>query len=201
MADDNNTENKETFTKEDVQALLTQQQADFDAKLTGTTKKLQDEAAKSRISKDDVFKTIAERLGMDYDPNNKPDKDIFAEKLEGLTSQMKALEEKALNAEKAKTTLEKQTVIKEKASKLGFADANDALKFVDIDDTDIDKTLSDLIVSKVYLLGKKPDIGGGTPPIDANKVIALKQQHEDALKAGDVSLALRLKNKMFKVTK
>jgi len=179
MADDNNTPpqsqapagtgaDKEVFTKDDVQALLSKQQADFDTKLTDTTKKLQDEAAKSRISKDDVFKTFAEKLGMEYNPDKKPDKDVFAEKLAEIQAKQKELEDKALKAEEAKTKLEKQTVIKEKASKLGFADPADVLAFISTDAENVDEELKKLAETKAYLLGKKPDIGGGTPPPTGN---------------------------------
>ena len=61
-----------TLTEEQVKKLMAQQAADFEVKIA----KLTDEAAKSRTSKNDVLKTLAESLGMEYDPEKKPDKEL-----------------------------------------------------------------------------------------------------------------------------
>ena len=161
-------ENDETFTKEQVQELLTKQQADFDTKLSDTTKKLQDEAAKSRISKDDVLKTFAEKLGMEYNPDKKPDKDVFAEQIEVMKAKQKDLEDKYLGAEQAKTKLERQAKAKELAIEAGLKAK--AVKLMNLDAESLENEIK-RVSDEFPELKEKVNVGTGSNPADTGNSV------------------------------
>jgi len=62
----------------------------------------------------------------------------------------------------------------------------------------LDDQLKELQKSDVYLFGEPGRVGGGTnPPGGGNDPKTIDQQIEDAIKAGDTRLALKLKNQKF----
>ena len=61
----------------------------------------------------------------------------------------------------------------------------------------LDEQLKELQKSDAYLFGEPGRVGGGTNPPGGTEPKTIDQQIEDAVKAGNTGLAIRLKNEKY----
>lgn len=186
---------KETFTKEEVQALL-----DANTKeLKDHVKKLNEENKNRRLSEKELKTVLAEALGLK--PDEKPEADQLKDQLLGLSNSVRELQDKLAKAEQEKIKISKESFVKELANKYNFADASDVLKFINLESEDLEADVKKIAESKPYLLKVKKDVPGGNPPDPKNVPADIDQQIADAISKGNAALAIQLKNKKFGITK
>ncbi|KKQ09696.1 MAG: hypothetical protein US20_C0005G0016 [Candidatus Pacebacteria bacterium GW2011_GWF1_36_5] len=167
-------------------------------KLSKALKDSNDDAAGKRHNLKDFKKALAESLGLAE--GDKTDADLIKEQIAEIAKKNKELEEKYLNAEKEKTQLQKLTEAKDLADKAGL-NKDLAVKLIDIEG-DLQAQVNELAEKYPELKVKKPNVGGGTPPAGGgNNAPELQQQYDKAMNDGDMGLAIRLKNRIFGITK
>lgn len=152
----------QTFTKEDVEKLLSEREIAIKTEFQKHISKLNDENKNKRLENKEFKAMLADMLGLT--PETPAEKDIIAEKVASLTKNLEDMQSQLKTKDEEIAKTQKQTAIKEQAMKLGFADPTDVLAFINLDSENIESDLKQLAETKPYLLGKKPNVGGGTPP-------------------------------------
>lgn len=197
--ENNASESQSTFTKDDVQKLITDAVSAKELELKEHIKSLNDENKEKRLTAKEMKEALAKVLGLSE--QEKDDKTLFSEKLSGLDTSIADLK-KQLETEKAeKEKLQKQTKAIKAAEKFNFYSIEDAMKFINLDAENLEGEFKTLSEQKPYLLKAKDNIGGGVPPNTNNIPKDIDQQIADAINKKDFALSIALKNKKAGITK
>lgn len=164
------TDNTETFTKEQVQQMISEAvvkaNEETEAKFKDHIKKLNDENASRRIDLKDskeMKKFIAEALGLTE--KEAKETDILNQKITEIVNKNKELEEKFLNAEKEASKLKKQAQVAEIAKKLGLKDK--AVNLVQLDAENLEEAVKK-VAEEFPELKVNYNVGSGSNPSDFN---------------------------------
>lgn len=164
------TDNTETFTKEQVQQMISEAvvkaNEETEAKFKDHIKKLNDENASRRIDLKDskeMKKFIAEALGLTE--KEAKETDILNQKITEIVNKNKELEEKFLNAEKETSKLKKQAQVAEIAKKLGLKDK--AVNLVQLDAENLEEAVKK-VAEEFPELKVNYNVGSGSNPSDFN---------------------------------
>ena len=155
-----------------VNSALDKQKAEFENHKTKLNKENQDR----RIESKELKSTLAEMLGLNKEEVS--DMDKVKGSITELTNSYNSLKTELEESKVEKAKILKQTQVKEAANKLGFADGNDALKFVKLDSETIEEDLKRLSESKPYLLKAKQDLPG-VNPVQKNSQDKLRQEFNE----------------------
>ena len=185
-----------TTTDDSVSRQLTEL-AKQNAELKDHVKKLNEENKNRRLTSKELNSVLAETLGLTA--GEKPEAEVVKDSLFSLTNQVKELQAQLEKAETEKVKASKESSVKDLATKLNFADPQDALRFIDLDSSDLEAELKKVAEVKPYLLKVKADIKGNNPS-EANNVPGnIDEQIAAATKAGDTAKAIALKSIKFKL--
>ena len=157
-------DNKATFTKDDVEKMVSEAVTATKTEFQDHIKKLNEENKKHRLDAKGIKGLLAETLGLKE--GEKTDADILKEKLAEIATQNKELSEKFEKSEKEKIQLTKEKEATEALEKAGFQ--KKAIKLIDLNG-DVDTQIKQLESDYPELKGKK-DIGTGSNPPITNSV-------------------------------
>lgn len=156
-----------------VNSALEKQKTEFENHKT----KLNEENKNRRIESKELKSTLAEMLGLNKEEAS--DMDKVKGSINELANSYKSLKTELEESKAEKAKILKQTQIKEAANKLGFADGDDALRFVKLDTQDVEGDLKKLLEGKPYLAAQKKQDLPGVNPVQKNSQDKIRQEFNE----------------------